>query len=116
MNHGSVLHCAVCEERFEVYPPHFTVEYPFLVCQECDSEAVTADGEEPKHGNEYVGRDAVIEKDGKKVHRMDLDIGDNPVFIDSKKCWRLYKFGGWVTLRDPWECDSIDEFFDCLSE
>lgn len=70
----------------------------------------------PKHGNEYFGHDSVIEKDGKQVIRMDPDVGDNPVFINGKKCWRRYEIGGWVTQRDPFDCDTIDEFFSRISE
>lgn len=72
---------------------------------------------EPQFGNEYAGRDTVVENpDGEKVLQMAPDVGDNPVYIDGEKCWRVYKFGGFVTLWDPFDCDSIDEFSSRMSE
>ncbi len=114
--HGLPTCCSICGGQFGTYPLHLAVEYPFLVCLQCDSEAVIETGEELEHGNEYLDQDSVIEKDGKKMIRTDPDIGDNPVFIDNKKCWRLYKFAGWITQRDPFDCDTADEFFSRISE
>jgi len=112
----SPIHCSICGERFEMYPSYLAIEYPFLVCQQCDSVAVIETGEKPEHGNKYLDQDSVIEKDGKKMIRMDPDVGDNPVYIDGEKCWRLYKFGGWITQRDPFDYDTADEFFSRISE
>ena len=107
--------CAICKEPFDAIYQIASSDYDHLVCTQCDSEAVTKGGKKPKHGNEYLGRDSVIEKDGKQVVRMDPDVGDNPVFIDGNKCWRRYEVGGWVTQLDPFDCDSIDEFCDQIS-
>ncbi|MFP8888551.1 hypothetical protein ACLI4U_02130 [Natrialbaceae archaeon A-CW2] len=41
---------------------------------------------------------------------MAPDGGENPVYIAGAKCWRRYRFGGWVTRRDAYDCNSIDEF------
>jgi HEAT repeat protein len=105
--------CAICGEQFEQYGSEFASNYANLVCEFCDEQAVTNDGTPPKHGNEYLGQDSVVEKsDGRKVIRMAPDVGDNPVFIDGEKCWRRYRFGGWITCRDELDCDSIQEFYD----
>jgi len=114
---NSDLLCAVCKEPFDGIYRITGRDYDNLVCRRCDSKAVTTEGgEEPEHGNDYLNQDSVIEKNGKKVLRMDPDVGDNPVYIDGEKCWRLYKFGGFITLWDPYDCDSMDEFFSRLPE
>jgi hypothetical protein len=107
----SRLRCAICEEQFDGIYRVAASDYEHLVCRQCDERAVTEDGSEPQFGNEYAGRDTVVENsEGKKVIQMAPDVGDNPVFIDGEKCWRLYEFGGFVTLWDPYDCDSFREF------
>ncbi len=84
-------HCAICDEQFEQYDPEFASGYANLVCRRCDRRAVTENGNEPTAGPH----------DGQ---------GDNPVFIDGIKCWRRIRFGGFVTRRDEFDCESVGEF------
>lgn len=82
--------------------------YPNLVCEECDERAVNADGEEPWHG--WPPGEEPETEEG--VIAMPPDRGENPVFIDGQKCWRRYRFGGWVTMMDEHDCDSLEEFYE----
>lgn len=82
--------------------------YPNIVCDECDSRAVNADGDDPWHGwppdEKPNSEEAGV--------RMPPDRGENPVFIGGQKRWRRYRFGGWVTMKDDHDCTSLEEFYE----
>lgn len=82
--------------------------YPNRVCDACDERAVSGDGAEPWDG---WPEDADPDGDDGTV-RLPPDRGENPVFIDGEKCWRRYRFGGWVTMKDEHDCETIEEFYD----
>ena len=100
--------CAICGALHQ--DPEFAASYVTLVCGECESRAVNAQGETPFHSSAEL-----VEEDGKQVLHLGGDFGDNPVFIDGHKCWRRYKFGGYVTMRDVWGTSNIGDFYDCMS-
>lgn len=85
--------CAVCGDEFEGYGPEFASRYANLVCEACDERAVNERGESVEFAS---GRDD----------------GDNPVFVDGRKCWRRYRFGGYVTRLDEHDCESVREFHE----
>jgi len=85
-----------------------TLAYPFIVCHTCDDRALNSEGQRP-----WTAQDETTGKvvDGVFVIEDGGDGGENPVFIDGIKCWRRYRFGGWVTMRDGFDCDAIEEFY-----
>jgi len=93
--------CAICNQEIEHQ------HRPFQVCGKCDTRAVNASGESPRTDQD----DTEIKMEGNVVLIEDGgDGGENPVFIDGMKCWRLYKYGGWITSMDPFDCETMEEF------
>lgn len=76
--------CSICGEPDD-RKLHPTYANP--VCDECDDRAVTEPGSPAEHG-------------------------DNPVFIDGIRCFRRYKMGGWLSMRDTFGCEDYEEFYD----
>jgi len=112
--------CGICNRLLEETGPQIPYPSFVLVCSECDGRALNEQGERARHASEYPEWDGVarraIEEANAKGEKVDLvmppDDGDNPVFIDAVKCWRRYRFGGWVTFRDLFDCQSLAEFYD----
>ncbi len=82
--------CSICRTGLD--GPDFARNYPNLVCRGCDDRALN------KHGR-------------KPCHDATADDGDNPVFIDGIKCWRRYRFGGFIAMRDMFDCRDLAEFY-----
>ena len=88
------LKCSICDDVLsKSFGAEFASNYPNLVCRECDRQALTQDGRKPNHN----------------IHG---DFGDNPVFIHGIKCWRRYRLGGFVSMRDVFDCQTAEEFHE----
>lgn len=102
---AEVLRCSICgvpERDAERLPTN----YANPVCGECDELATNEDGVEPWHG--WPPGEEPDSKPG--TITMAPDDGGNPVYILGVKCWRRYRFGGWITRRDAFDCDTLKEF------
>lgn len=97
------MSCPLCRDG----PMRPRGEFPVRVCEECDQRAVNADGETPWTGYPPEKQAEIDESS----NVAPPDNGENPVFIDGHKCWRRYRFGGWITFLDHYDCDTINEFY-----
>lgn len=84
------MKCSICGK--DLPNPAFARGYPNFVCGECGARAMNSQNEAPKHYSQF-------------------DSGDNPVFIDGKKCWRRYRYGGFITMLDDMDCRDIGDFY-----
>jgi len=80
--------CLICG----VMLPEGLGDYRRAICERCDERSLSSADETPLTASAE-------------------DAGNNPVFVDGQKCWRPYCFGGWVTMRDPWSCESLEELY-----
>ncbi len=95
------------------YDPEFVTNYPGLVCRQCDSRALNSAGNPARHISEVLAASSDKPADyDSGLAAMLTDDGDNPVFIDSFKCWRRYRFGGWVTMIDPYDSENLEAFYE----
>ena len=62
------------------------------MCDECGEKAINLNGESP-------------------FHDTSSDAGDNPLYINGVKVWRLYKIGGYITIFDEFDCADFMEFY-----
>lgn len=103
--------CAICGGPLERIHAELTSTYPNLVCWKCNRQAENEHGEKPTFGGEYRAK-IKAESDSPEEVNVPSDAGENPVFIDGQKCWRRYRFGGFVTSVDQFDCDTMSEFKD----
>tara|TARA_R100001594_G_scaffold98708_1_gene133201 strand:- start:345 stop:641 length:297 start_codon:yes stop_codon:yes gene_type:complete len=96
------MKCSICEKNIT---DKSLQQYNNIICLDCDKRALGKEGDKAKHMINKI-------KSPTMNDCLEIDDGDNPVYIDGKKCWRRYKFGSWVTMFDPYDCDSIEEFYE----
>lgn len=112
LEHGTAapvetIRCSICGTP-KAEADSLPVDYANPVCDTCDELAVNATNDDPWHGwppGEKPNSDS-------DVIQMAPDRGENPVYILGAKCWRRYRFGGWVTRRDAFDCNTLEKFQD----
>ena len=101
--------CSICKKK--IHNSNLPAYFPHYVCQECDKRAVMKNGRlalqwfskrvEKLRSEDPIGYKEII---------TSSDTGPNPVFIDGHKCWRRYRMGTWVTMKDIYNSWSLEEF------
>lgn len=93
--------CGICGKRVGASS---ALPYTGLVCWDCDGRALDRNGQQAQYSSaNKIGETSSLAND--------FD-GPNPVFIDGIRCWRRYRLGGHVTMRDLVEADSEREWYE----
>ncbi|WP_458190979.1 hypothetical protein [Haladaptatus sp. NG-WS-4] len=104
---AQLLRCAICGAP-ETEARNLPIGYANPVCRDCDELAVNDAGANPWMG--WQPGEKPAPEPG--VIQLAPDAGENPVYIAGAKCWRRYRFGGYITRRDAFDCGSLDEFYE----
>ena len=87
--------CAICSAPLDDFFSH----YLGAVCRDCDGRALNEEGNPARHACDFP--ESIEYARAHPDTLVDFgDDGDNPVLIDGHRCWRRYKFGGWVTMKE----------------
>ena len=101
--------CSICHKK--IHDSNLPAYFPGYVCAECDSRAMAKDGR-PVSQHFFEKRARLRHEDpfGYKDALLSSDTGPNPVFIDGKQCWRRYRLGAWITMKDNYNSRTLEEF------
>ena len=101
--------CHICHKK--IIHSNLPAYFPHYVCKECDERAVLKDG---KSASEWFSKHVERLRDqdpfGYKDKLLTHNTGPNPVYIDGQKCWRRYRLGSWITMKDVYNSWSLEEF------
>ena len=101
--------CSICNKK--IVDSNLPAYFPHYVCQECDKLAVTQEGQLVLQlYNQHVSNLRTESPFGYKDILFDSNTGPNPVFIKGHKCWRRYRMGSWVTMKDVYNSRTLEEF------
>ena len=101
--------CSICKKV--IHDSNLPAYFPNYVCDECDERAVLKNGGK---ASEWHRKNLENLRSQDPFHYKDTlvssETGPNPVFIDGCKCWRRYRLGSWVTMKDVFNSWSLEEF------
>jgi DNA-directed RNA polymerase subunit RPC12/RpoP len=101
--------CSICGKK--ILNSNLGAFYPNFVCEECDSRAVLSSGKPASaFFQDLLESMRSGDPSGYKEKLLEVNSGPNPVFIDGIRCWRRYRLGKWVTMRDKLNSHSLEEF------
>ena len=101
--------CSICQKK--VSNSNLPAYFPHYVCNECDERAVLEGGRlASKWFSSKVEKLRAQDPFGYKDTLLSSNTGPNPITIDGHKCWRRYRMGAWVTMKDVHNSKSLEEF------
>jgi hypothetical protein len=101
--------CSICDKK--ISNSNLPAYFPNYVCSDCDKRAVLKDGRlASKLQSQRIENLRSADPFGYKDTLLSSDTGPNPVYIDGQKCWRRYRLGSWITMKDIYNSWSLEEF------
>ncbi|MFA9427084.1 sister chromatid cohesion protein PDS5 [Natronorubrum sp. A-ect3] len=91
-------YCSICRQPLSTP----TFDHPNVICETCATDIVPY---QPR--NDDAGRQT---KNGNGTRRTESELEPTPVSVCNMKCWRQFRFGELVTMRDAHDCETYSEF------